>query len=402
MKRVPWERYPGVRGKARVARIAEAIEASGGRISKAADPTEAPFVFEIQTAAGEPLSLVCYAFTANKYEQRGRPDDEHRFQIKYGGEFDRPHVLYTDPTRSRVTLMFGVHTSLPLIVAADPAMHTPTWFSSSVEFKEDDLLAARRKGWHGWERDRVAHGRRRLLPREDTRTEVLIALRLEHFLTYVMFERIATEMDPGERLLFADRIGNRIARRESPADLVQWLPQVSAPETLIEHPLLQQLGLTTAELLEIIGGRFRLAAAVRGSVAEFHLGRLLRSTPGVTRVDHIDQDGQPDFAIRYRNESLRIECKNVLRRLVASHPRVDFQKTRAAKGDPCSRYYRPEQFEILAACLHPVAEEWNFTFCPTSALPAHRTCPGRLSEHVRVTGGHWTKDLRPLLDRLTS
>ena len=77
-------------------------------------------------------------------------------------------------------------------------------------------------------------------------------------------------------------------------------------------------------------------AAVRGSVAEYHLGRLLREVPGVTQVLHIDEDGKPDFEIVYRKRSLQLECKNVLRRLVANVPRVDFQKTRASNEIPAA------------------------------------------------------------------
>jgi hypothetical protein len=395
------KRYHGVHGRARVSKISLAIERSGSTILTTPNPREAPFEYRIRTPAGETLDLVCYAFTANKYRQRGRPADEHRFQVKYGSDFRRAHELFIDPARASVTLMFGVHDQLPLFVSVDPAMHTPTWFSSSVEFKDRDLRRAKQMGWHGWERDRVALGRRRVLPREDLRTEVLIAFRPQHFLTYVLFERIATGMDPGERLLLADRLGELIEQETSPSNLLQWLPDRVKPAEFAKHPLLLQLGLEPAELLEVIGGSFRLLAAVRGSVAEHHLGCLLRTVPGVNHVVRVDENGKPDFNIEYGRRTLRIECKNVLRRLAGNVPRVDFQKTRASKSNPCSRYYEPRQFEILAACLHPVTERWEFRFCATDALSPHPNCPGRISEHVRVSGSEWMTELPPLLERLT-
>ena len=140
-----------------------------------------------------------------------------------------------DPSRSRVTLMFGVHDSLDLFVAVDPAMHNPTWFSSSVEFKEQELKAATRTGWHGWERDRVAAGRRHVLPQEDLRTEVLVALRPEQFLTYAFFERLATGMRPGERLLLVDRLEQRIGVGQSAEGLVRWPPARIHTEDIAKH-----------------------------------------------------------------------------------------------------------------------------------------------------------------------
>ena len=120
-----------VRRNAVVTQIEQALAASGAQVLQRADPKTAPFEFLIRTPTGEQLELVCYAFTANKYRQGGRPADEHRFQIKYGSEFDRYHTIFLDPHRQKITLMFGVHLELGLVIAVDPRMHSPTWFSSS-------------------------------------------------------------------------------------------------------------------------------------------------------------------------------------------------------------------------------------------------------------------------------
>ena len=369
-----------------MAQIEQAIEASGGRVLERPDPTTAPFVLKATGADGRSLDLVCYAFTANKYRQAGRPSNEHRFQVKYGSEFHRYHNLYLDPKGVRTTLMFGVHLELGLFVGIDPRMHTPTWFSSSVEMKEGDLEEARSKGWHGWQRDRSSVRRKSVMPIEDLRTEVVIGFRPEHFLRYVDLENVASGLDPGERLLLSDGIGARLADGK----LVD--PR---------HVLEAQLGLSAREILDVIGARFRLKADVRGSVAEHHLGRYLQDVPGVTGVRHIDEDGRPDFEISYKNHAVRIECKNVLGRPAKDGPRVDFQKTRASKANPCSRYYQPTQFDVLAACLHPITERWDFMFSGTSTLKPHLRCPGRLSERVVVAGPTWMNNLPRLLDALT-
>lgn len=379
--------------------IASAIESSGGSIIQRSRPDVAPFEFEARTREGETITLVCYAFTANEYKQSGRPKGEHRFQVKYGSEFDRPHDLLIDQERQVITLFLGVHEEMGLIIAADPAMHNPTWFSSSVEFKEDQLLDAKRKGWHGWIRERVAGGRRRSHPQEDLRSEVLLALKPEHFLTYARFERIATDMDPGERHLLIDRIGDQLSKGHSAADLVKWVEPGTEISKLASHPLLQRLGLDAEELFEVISGRFRLDAAVRGGAAEFHLEKFLKAVPEL-EVARIDEDGQPDFTVKYRGKSIRIECKNALRNKVKNAPKVDFQRTRAPKGFPCGRYYEQSQFEILAACLHAVSERWEFRFCATRDLLPHPDCPGRLSSNVLVTGGQWTDDVLKVLAQL--
>lgn len=380
------ERYYGVHGEQNVAAITAALEKCGATILSAPDPRVAPFEYTIRTPQGEHVDLVCYAFTANKYKQDGRPSDEHRFQLKYGSEFSRYHHLYIDPSRRKVTLMFGVHHELGLFVAVDPAMHNPTWFSVSVEMKQANLDDALDVGWAAWERERSAARRKIDAPLLNLQTEAVCAFRPEHFLRYIAFERIATGIDTGERMLLADRVGRAMSLRAP-------LPAAKG------HPLEEALGLSAHEILDVLGGSFRLLVAVRGSVAEHHLEGVLRSATGVAEVQRIDEDGQPDFKVRYRARSFRIECKNVLRRVRKDGvPRVDFQKTRASQNSKCSRYYDPKQFEVLAACLHPVNERWEYRFCSTQTLPEHEECPGKLSSKVAVRGDAWSDDVTDALD----
>src|SRR4051812_28411893 len=95
------------KGATRVAMIEAALAESGCKTLKLPRTDEAPFLFEILSPSGEFMTIVCYAFTANKYSQGGRPKDEHRFQVKYGSDFARSHSLYIDDSRSKITLMFG-------------------------------------------------------------------------------------------------------------------------------------------------------------------------------------------------------------------------------------------------------------------------------------------------------
>ena len=388
------EQYVGVHGKKRVDAIAAAITASGGEVVRAPSPSVAPFEFDVILPNKKSLKLICYAFTANKYDQEGRPLDEHRMQVKYGSDFKRLHDIYIDSRRRKTTLFFGVHDDEDLFIAADPAMHNPTWFSSSIEFKEADVQLALYRGWHGWDRDRVQRGRRRVLPQESLTTEALIAFTPKHFLTYALFERLATGMDTGERLLLMENVGEDLRKGRAARSVVKTR---IVTETAIEHELLKQFGLPINEVLDLIAESPRLKTAVRGGVAERHLQVLLDKTSGVTNVRKINEDGMPDFAVKFRRAPFRIECKNVSPERSRGLPRVDFQKTRAAKGDPCSRYYASSQFEILAACIHPLTGSWDFQFCLTETLPRHKKCAGKLSDRVLVAEG-WPRDLSQLLE----
>ncbi|MEY4548740.1 MAG: hypothetical protein RL685_4935 [Pseudomonadota bacterium] len=375
-----FERYTGVHGEKNVQRTLRAIEACGGKVLKAPDPTTAPYEISVGLPNGDVRDLVCYAFTANKYRQGGRPLGEHRLQVKYGSDFTRYHDLYIDPKRRRTTLMFGVHHELDLFIAVDPVLHNPTWFSRSIELKEPELLAARAQGWHGWERDRSRARRKRDAPLESFMTEAIFAFTDDYFLRYVETERHAAGLDAAERLV----VGSQIAR-------------FGAPTRGKRHPLEELLGLGAAELLDVLAGTTRLLTAVRGRVAEHHLGRQLAKTPGVSSVETLDLDGQPDFLIDYKGKPLRIECKNVATSSKPERPLVDFQKTRAAKSDPCSRYYAAKQFEVLAACLHPITKHWEYRFCLTTALAPHKTCHGKLSERVYLDRQGWSESLDKIL-----
>ena len=76
--------------------------------------------------------------------------------------------------------------------------------------------------------------------------------------------------------------------------------------------------------------------------------------------------------------------------------KLDFQRTRASKEDPCSRYYRPSEFQVAAACLHPRTEAWEFRYSLTRRLDEHGKCPGRISNRVRIDE-RWGADPLPVI-----
>jgi len=138
--------------------IAHAIELGGGRILERASPGVAPFPFTVLLPSGEIVRLLCYAFLANQYRQAGRPKDEHRFQVKYGSDFQRYHRIYVAPESERLTLMFGVHLDQGVFVAVDPAMHAVTWFSKSVVAHRSRRPTLMDEAGVGWRRLGVGVG----------------------------------------------------------------------------------------------------------------------------------------------------------------------------------------------------------------------------------------------------
>jgi hypothetical protein len=77
-------------------------------------------------------------------------------------------------------------------------------------------------------------------------------------------------------------------------------------------------------------------------------------------------------------------------------PRLDFQKTRVSKKDPCSRFYAPSDFNVVAACLHAVTESWEFKYILPSNLAPHTKCVGKISNNVLVGDG-WDANPVPVL-----
>jgi len=76
--------------------------------------------------------------------------------------------------------------------------------------------------------------------------------------------------------------------------------------------------------------------------------------------------------------------------------KLDFQRTRASKKDPCSRYYQPSDFDVVAACLHSVTERWEYRYALTSGLEPHAKCKGRLSNNIRLDH-RWTPNALEVL-----
>jgi hypothetical protein len=230
--------------------------------------------------------------------------------------------------------------------------------------------------------------------------EALVGGTSDHFLRYVLFEREALGEAQGDRQLLAERLGFE----SIPIGVRVWAGPAVVPDIQRLHALEQEFELPTDQILGLIEMAPRLKMAVRGWVAERHLRTALEHLPSVIDIRSIEQDGRPDFQVILKGGRLPVlvECKNVLRNPDASgRARLDFQRTRASKKDPCSRYYSAADFQVIAACLHPRTQHWEFKARHTANMAPHRTCRDKLASNV-VVDGAWTSDLeRVLLDAAT-
>lgn len=360
--------------------ILAGLEDAGCRIIYHSDPGQAPFLVSFETPSGERQSILCYAFLANSKLTKNRPYDEHRFQVKLGSDPKAILDLYQDPLEVTTTLFVGIDPERGFLVAADPVLHSPTKMFISIEFKRSHAEAIGKDGWCAWER---ASARRPGQP-----VEVLVGAVRSRLLDLIRFERAAKGLDQGHRQLLAEKFQS---------GLLTILDGRGEEE---RHKLIKELGLSGPALFDLIDESARLKMAVRGWVAEVHLEALLKAVPEVSDCARINEEGRPDIALNYRYHGpILIECKNVLRAPAKDGtPRLDFQRTRASKADPCSRYYRPEDFSIVAACLHSITEEWEFRYALTRVLPEHLKCPGRIKSAIQVKGRTWFENPAEVLE----
>lgn len=364
--------------------ISSALTQASCRLLSVSSGTEAPFRFTFETAEGERLGIIAYAFTANSRSTKNRPLDEHRFQLKYGSKDDGEHELWQDPFLLYTTLLVGIDAERNIFVGFDPVLHSPTKFFISLEFKREHVDRIMADGWSWWERDRL---------NAEQPVEVVVGGQAADFLRYIRFERDALGESQGHRALIAEQTVPTLLAYSRLVD------PPSEPDAPRLHALANEFALSESEVLDLIANARRLKMAVRGWVAEHHLVRTLRQVPGVALCDRNDAEGQPDVTLQFRGVPLTVECKNVLRQRAANGlARLDFQRTRASKRDPCSRYYSPADFDVIAACLHAVEQHWTFTFARPHDLDPHKRCPGKISSNVRLDQ-RWQTDAVVVLAR---
>ena len=363
--------------------LLEAIGESGGRCLAHTGSSLAPVHLAIDEGDGALVGVLAYLFSAGHKEILHRPADEHRLQIKYGDITERwrrqKHALGFDPAGLDVTVVLAVHVQANLLVGLDPLLYDPLPMGIQVGFKDSDVQAAIKSGWHVWERE-TRPGRRRD-PRATAGLETIIAFAPDRLIDYIALERQAQTMQLDPPLRF--RAAESAAKGRASVKV---------------HDLERAYDLSAAEILSIVSERSRLAMALRGGVAEHHLGRLLDADDLVQSAEIGQQEGPPDFWVTLTDgRKLSIECKNASPKTYADGtPKVEIQKTRASRGDPLSRLYTFDAFDVIGVCMYGPSGNWEFKFNRTADLVAHADHPTRIAPLQRVDEG-WSDALAAVL-----
>lgn len=363
--------------------ILDSLATCGCQVLRHSSPDTAPFRISFTSPTGERMGIVAYAFFANTRKTKNRPGDEYRFQLKYGSKEAGQHDIWQDPFGVYTTLLLGVNPEEGFFVGADPVLHNPTKHFISLEFKESFVQEIQSKGWSWRERDRRSGS--------EEPVEILVGGAAISFLDYIRFESEALGEDQGHRQLLAENRG------AIPGTKPAHPPSAEQPSPYV-HALSRELELSETEVMDLIAGARRLKMAVRGWVAEVHLVRALSGVRGVTDCSRIDEEGGADVSLRFEGSTpLFVECKNVLRAPTREGlARIDFQRTRTSKADPCSRYYSPKDFDVIAGCTHALTQRWEYSFTLPSRLDAHPKCDGKLSSNVKVDH-RWQSEIRGIL-----
>ncbi len=351
--------------------VERAVEASGGRILFSSGPSEAPLFLSIEMPDGDRVGVAAYVFLGNRVLTRNRPASEHRAQIRYGDVNSREwreagHPLGFDPAGLDLTLVLVADLEASVLIALDPLAYDPLPLGNSIYFDADLIEAAAAEKWHVWERNTFGGTRKGPV---DPALETVIGFAPERFIDYLAVERQAQTLRLDQPLRF------RLAER-------------GAHETVARtpHELEKEYGLPAHDLLDMISTNSRLGMAVRGGVAEHHLGRVLEADPDVELAEVGRQEGPPDYRVTLVDgRNVTVECKNASPKVYADGtPKVEVQKTRASQGDPSSRFYSPAAFDLVAACMYGPTKEWTFRFRRSELLVEHGDHPGRISPLQRI------------------
>lgn len=162
------------------------------------------------------------------------------------------------------------------------------------------------------------------------------------------------------------------------------------------------LNASARDILDALENGFRARADLKGKLAELFAARYLDTLQVrgvIDRYEWQDLDGEPDFIVWLsRGPAITVEAKNI--RSGKGPFRAETQKTRASKSDPMSRYYRRDQFDILAVCLYNQTGEWDYIFARIDDLKPLAT-DDRYLDVIQVIPqpltAPWTTDMAALL-----
>lgn len=185
---------------------------------------------------------------------------------------------------------------------------------------------------------------------------------------------------------------------------------VSAPSLLgAPHPVCEQLGASSDDILDALANGFRARIDVKGKLAELYMYRrleALRAEGALASVAWQDADGKPDFVVSVGVRAINVECKNVRSERSSKFTsfRVELQRTRNSKDGALTRAYRATEFDVLGVALFNQTNQWDFLYTATRRLARRPENPELLVIMQRVPlqpAEHWyAEPLAALRDAL--
>lgn len=370
--------YPVMQERVAVIDVIErGIAAAGARLiySSFRQDQSAPMYFGAETDSGHRFGLLIYPFTTTRRETRNRPKGERRTQIRFGDparEREEANPIARDLAGVDITLILAVDPENDFVVGLDPAIYADLPMGISVYYGDKHVKMALEQDWAVWERKKSGGTRR---PSWEG-LETVVGFRPHRILDYARFEAKASALG------LSPELRGRLAE------------EFSNPEQ--SHRLEDLFSVDAATILGIIEDNFRLGIAVRGGVAEHHLGRSLKLDASVVRSTSIDEDGNPDFRIEVNaGLELTVECKTASKTQYKNGDyKVEIQKTRDSGA---GRKYTYDQFDIIAACLFSATGLWEFRYRWTKDLDPWAQDPDRIKAVHRIDAS-WATSIGDLLD----
>lgn len=370
--------YPVTADRRAVVELVEiGVRRAGGRVvfNSFGVNQVAPIYVGAEDNAGHRYGLLLYPFTTTRRETKNRPKGERRTQIRFGDparERDELNPIARDTAGVDVTLILAVDPEEEFIVGLDPMIYEDLPMGISVYYSDKHVEMAEENDWAVWERKKAGGTRRKSWEGLET----LVGFRPHRILDYARFEAKATALGLSPDL--RQRLADEFTKPENEPHRLEEFFSVDAPT-----------------ILSIIEENFRLGIAVRGGVAEHHLGAVLEADHAVSKTAPIDQDGQPDFRIEVADgRTLTVECKTSSKDRYANGDfKVEIQKTRDSGA---GRKYAYDQFDVIAACLFSATGLWEFRFRWTTDLEPWDEDPLRIKAVHRIDDT-WARSIDELL-----
>jgi hypothetical protein len=198
---------------------------------------------------------------------------------------------------------------------------------------------------------------------------------------------------------------------------------------MTRHPLEIAWNTSAADILTAIQHGFRAQVDVKGKLAEFYLQpqiEELKELGFVQNYEWRDEDGKPDFGLHLapnihsvtetshtlfkESQLIEVECKNLRSGKEGIYTRipgykVELQKTRNSMDGTRTRWYKVNEFQVLAVCLFNQTKKWEYLFIATAALGCHSSSPECLQIMQRVPAkaeGKWRSTLKEAISDVLS